>query len=666
MLSFILMVMVRREESLLSRFKIDLGLLCLIGLIMGGLWLNRHPMTFDADDEVMSGELPPSVGGGEVLLVAPAPSGEDAKGFLDLDFGYAWYNALAQEVGPFRLRAPSAISLEELDGVQLIVIPASAARALDLSQIDVIQMFIKRGGSAIVEMPGPQWSGITGIGAALQSGRIGKRITGAAGSALQNDFNAHLLEAPLYTRMLRMDTVDLADLQPVDVLMEIDGVPAHLHRKLGEGHVFLLAFDFGMAVTSLQQGIPGDDFSIPPLSSATEQEANAPLTIPERLVENPKLHQATAPYADLLERHVLYAPLRHQPIARMWLFPETMMGALAMTHEDGGIGDRATFMARYEQERGWPSTYFISPIDDGMSNTALDALRAQGVSLGLTWHRTAEDAIHKPGGLGRFHPYRTRLNLADQRARLEGWAGQRIHAVRAHNQRWDRDYTLTWRKMAAGGAFIDSTYGPGDTNSFGYLFGTGLPFLPIDRNSLPLPIFEIPYVLSDTAGLGPDDRSVLIRLIKESRAGFHQLLTIDIDADAMVRHPRVHTMETWMQAFELAQTERHWITTLPEFMLFYEGRRRAQLRSKFEPSTRTLTVRAELPAIQRYTSPDWLPSPAVSVPLRYEGQTIESATLDRKSLDVSAMARSGDGVLALIPMPPGFHDLSVVYAAPSR
>jgi hypothetical protein len=648
------MVMVRREEGWLSRFKLDLALLMALALVLGGVWLNRNPLTFDSDDEEMAGELPPSVGGGEVLLVAPAPSGEDAKGFLDLDFGFAWYNALAQEVGPFRLRASKAISLEELDGVHWVVVPASAARALDINQIDMLQVFVRRGGVLILELPGPQ------------SGRIGKRITGAPGSALQNDFNAHLLEAPLYTRMQRMDTVDLNDLQPVDVLLEIDGVPAHLHRKVGDGHVFMLAFDFGMALTALQQGIPGDDLSIGPLSSATEAEAKAPLTIPERLVENPKLRQATAPYADLLERHVLYAPLRYKPVPRVWLFPEAMMGALAMTHEDGGIGDRAAFMARYEHEKGWPSTYFISPTDDGMSNTTLDTLRAQGVALALAWHRTPDEAIYTPRGLGRFKPYRVQLNLAGQRARLEGWAGQRLHAVRARHQRWDRAYTQTWRKMAAAGAFISSSYGPGDPNSFGYLFGTGLPFLPIDRNSLPLPIFEVPYILSDTAGLGPDDRSILIRLIKESRAGFHQLLTLDIDADAMVRHPRVQTMETWMQAFELAQTERHWITTLPEFMLFYEGRRKATLRSKFEPATRTLTVRAELPAIQRYTSSDWLPSPAVALPLRYEGYPIESATLDRKPIDVAAIPRSGDGVLALFPMPPGFHDLSVTYAAPSR
>lgn len=660
------MVMVRGEVSFISRFKYDFLLLAALGLVLLGYWLNNNPFTFDAEDETLPGEAPPSIGGGEVLLLAPPLRAEDASGFLDLDFGYAWYNALAQEVGPFKLRSAQSFTLEDLEGVHLVVVPGAAARSMDIAQIDNITMYVQRGGSLILEMPGPQWASLTGIGAALQSGRIGKRITTAPGSALQNDFNTHLLEAPLYTRMLRMDTVDLADLQPIEVLMTIDDVPAHLHRKVGEGHVFLLAFDFGMAVTALQQGIPGDDFSIPPISQASEAEAAAPFTIPERLVENPKLRQATAPYADLLERHVLYAPLRFRPAPRMWLFPETMMGALAMTHDEGGIGDKAAFMSLYEHEHGWTSTYFISPSDDGISNQGLDALRSQGAALGLAWHRGVEDALYTTGGIGRLKPFRYEMSLIEQHKRLEGWAGQRVHIARARNQRWDRDYTLNWRKMAAAGVFIDSTYGPGDPNSLGYLFGTGLPFLPIDRNSLPLPVYEIPYILSDTAGLGPDDRTLLIKFFKESRAGFHQLLTIDIDADAMVRHPRVHTMETWMQAFELAKEERHWVTTLPEYMLHYEGRRRAQLRSQFNTETRTLTVRAELPAIQRYTSPDWLPSPAVSVPWRYEGLSIDSITLDRKGLDLTTVARSGDGVLALIPMPPGVHDISITYNAPSR
>jgi hypothetical protein len=316
-----------------------------------------------------------------------------------------------------------------------------------------------------------------------------------------------------------MDTVDLADLQPIEVLMTIDDVPAHLHRKVGEGHVFLLAFDFGMAMTALQQGIPGDDFSIPPISQASEAEAAAPFTIPERLVENPKLRQATAPYADLLERHVLYAPLRFRPAPRMWLFPETMMGALAMTHDEGGIGDKAAFMSLYEHEHGWTSTYFISPSDDGISNQGLDALRSQGAALGLAWHRGVEDALYTTGGIGRLKPFRYEMSLIEQHKRLEGWAGQRVHIARARNQRWDRDYTLNWRKMAAAGVFIDSTYGPGDPNSLGYLFGTGLPFLPIDRNSLPLPVYEIPYILSDTAGLGPDDRTLLIRFLRRAAPG---------------------------------------------------------------------------------------------------------------------------------------------------
>jgi hypothetical protein len=131
-----------------------------------------------------------------VLLLAPPPRAEDASGFLDLDFGYAWYNALAQEVGPFKLRSAQSFTLEDLEGVHLVVVPGAAARSMDIAQIDNITMYVQRGGSLILEMPGPQWASLTGIGAALQSGRIGKRITTAPGSALQNDFNTHLLEAP--------------------------------------------------------------------------------------------------------------------------------------------------------------------------------------------------------------------------------------------------------------------------------------------------------------------------------------------------------------------------------------------------------------------------------------------------------------------------------------
>jgi hypothetical protein len=57
------MVMVRGEVSFISRFKYDFLLLAALGLVLLGYWLNNNPFTFDAEDETLPGEAPPSIGG---------------------------------------------------------------------------------------------------------------------------------------------------------------------------------------------------------------------------------------------------------------------------------------------------------------------------------------------------------------------------------------------------------------------------------------------------------------------------------------------------------------------------------------------------------------------------------------------------------------------------
>lgn len=659
--------MVRKEQSFVSRFKYDLIVLVLLGLVGTGMWLNRHPFTFDGeDDAVAGGEVPPQIGNGDVLLVVPDSSAGGGE-FNDLDFSFAWYNALAQEVGPFALQVSGAFGPEDLVGIGLVIVPARASVLLEPPQIAVLRSWVEGGGSLVVEMPGPSWAALSGVKEPVLIGRSTKAITAAAGSLLQGDIGKHLLDTPLHSRMLRLDTVELPDVHRTDILLEIDGVPAHYHRAVGAGHVYVLGFDFGMAVTSLQQGVPLADFSVEPpehlRDEGLDDDDDEPgMTRPDMLVAHPKLRQALVPYADLLERHVLYAPLRERPQARLWPYPETLAGALILTHEERGFGDRATYMAEYESRLGLSSTYFISPIE--ISNDALDALHAAGIEVGLGWHRNGPDAIYESRGLGRLRPYQVALTLAEQKERLESWSGRRVVSSRVHGLEWDADYTTTFRKLVAADVRIDSSYGPVEPESYGYLFGTGLPFFPIDRNGLPLPIYEMPYVLSDTAGFGADGTSVLATLLKESRGGYHNLLTLDIDADAMAHQPRPQTLETWMQALELARQEKHWVTNLREFVMFFDARRQASLRSRFDPDTRTLSLTADVPSVAAVRDGAPLPAPGLAVPLRYGSSIIESVTVDGRAIELNTLGRSGDGVLALISTSPGVRKVEVRYAAP--
>jgi len=663
-----------KDRSFVSRFKYDIAVLVVLALVGVGVLLNHFPFSFDAEDAEVTGETPPQIGNGEVLLVVPdgdLPEGE----WDDLDFSFAWYNSLAQEIGPFSLQVTGAFAPDDLQDVTLAVIPARSAVLLEPPQIALLQGWIERGGSVIVEMPGPSWSQITGITEPVLVGRSAKAVTAVSASPLQGEVGEHLLDVPLHSRMLRLDTVELPDdVGRRDVMLEIDGVPVHFHRPLGDGHVYVVAFDFGMAITALQQGMPERDFTILPPEEiddelgpdAAEEEAEDdeddenPYTRPDVLVAHPRMRQTAVPYADLLERHVLYAPLRHRPTVRLWLFPETMLGGLVVTHEERGFGDEAVYMAEHEAELGLTSTYLVSATE--MSNDGLDELDELGAEVGLAWHRNGVDTIYSPKGIGRLKPWREALSLLEQRERLEGWAGRRVHAVRVHELAWDQHYTRSFRKIAAAGLYMDTSYGPSIENEWGYLFGTGLPYYPIDLNGLPLPLYEFPFAISDAAGFGPPDEDVVTKLVKQSRTGFHNLVTLDIDADAMANQPRPETLENWMKALDLAREEEHWVTNLQEYALFYDNRRQAMIRTDFDAETLTLRASVDVQAQVSPREESPLPAPGLSVPFRFGGNPIGRVLLDGQPVEKGDIARTGDGVLAIVPITPGAHELEVSWA----
>src|SRR5690606_34338159 len=208
---------------------------------------------------------------------------------------------------------------------------------------------------------------------------------------------------------------------------------------------YVVGFDYGMAITALQQGLPDDDFTIPVPEDIEDDDVE--YTQPNVLVSNPRMFQTNIPYADLLERHMFYAVLRNRPSVRPWLYPGANLGAVVMTHEERGFGDKANYMAEYESMLGVSGTYFVSASE--ITNDGLDDLGKYGADVGIGWHRSPANPIYESRGLGRLRPYQTELTLIEQLDRLEGWAGRNVYTGRVHDLVWDRHYTSTFRKLNA-------------------------------------------------------------------------------------------------------------------------------------------------------------------------------------------------------------------------
>src|SRR5690606_8639309 len=156
-------IVVRNETSLLSRFKYDLLVLGFLALIGVGWWLNTHPFTFDSDNEEAGGDVPPQMGSGEVLLILPGDTTNPDE-FEEMDFSFAWYNSLAQEIGAFATVFAEDLVPEDLEARHLVVVPSKAGQELDPAHIGLLLAFVQQGGNLIVEMPGPSWSGLSGVG----------------------------------------------------------------------------------------------------------------------------------------------------------------------------------------------------------------------------------------------------------------------------------------------------------------------------------------------------------------------------------------------------------------------------------------------------------------------------------------------------------------------
>ena len=106
-----------------------------------------------------------------------------------------------------------------------------------------------------------------------------------------------------------------------------------------------------------------------------------------------------------------------------------------------------------------------------------------------------------------------------------------------------------------------------------------------------------------------------------------------------------------------------------DFLLFEEARVASSVRSKFFASERRLEVEIEtvtprLAAMKDATKPAETASlcPSLAVPQSFDGEGVESVTIDDKAISLRKLGRSGDGFYHIVSMPCGTHKVHVIYA----
>lgn len=559
-----------RNDQLLSvlRFLLWGGAVFLVVL----RYFDVNPIIVESAEPELVPEEAPTRAAGEVVVVVDSRAVAQSaatRSFKQTDWSYAWLNTMEQEFGPCTLMEAGQLISADLSNHRFVIVTASAASRGSNELSTALLAFVQSGGVLVLERPG---GALRETYAADGRGGIRRPKLISNVKDLSSPFDAHLKSMPLNTSYIGSS----GPVEGAETWLAMDGVPVIYSRRQGRGTVVVVEFNYGLQLTSLQQGRPRDNLSVanryPQLLGPTLESSD--------LVTNERLLNNTVPYADILEKYLVHKVMgHHRPAIGLWSIEGGRQGALLMTHDEEMMGDEATWMAQWEKAQGLRSTYFVTS-GDGFTSAGAQALRAAGADLQMSWNPPWEgQGIFEPVGVWKINPLRRAMTLEDQKKALSKLtpSSSPIVANRNHDMLWTSTYAGVFRRLAAVGVSIDASYGPGD-NARGYLFGTGLPFWALDETGIPLPVIEHPTLTTET--LGEVDARFMHALFRDSQDAYHQAINVLFHPNAYQTMPRVALFDLWLATYDLARDHDHVVTTLTGFHRFWRDRRKATLRTR--------------------------------------------------------------------------------------
>ena len=572
-------------------------------------WL---PVWIEAVEEEVPGDARWGSPGGSGAVLYVRGSRPEVPGFSAGDWSWSWINFLQQEVGPYTVTSSAVAPGAE---AVLAVLPRSVAGVPPSGW----RSWVEAGGVLIVECPGAAWAGDLG--------------TTAATSGLE----MHEVMSPLLTDRLRvaLDSCKTAD--PVGEIIAEDGDGHALlwRRRIGAGALLGLGFDLGRSLLAMQQGVPADDLSL----ENRFPDRHRTLLQTSDLVWHESFLRSDDPFADRLERLVGLAVDEITPRPRLWHLPGAAAGVFVMSHDDEGFGDRSRWMTEHEARLGVSSTSLFMP-GHRLTPEGVEAMAADGSEIGLHWNRVeAAGAPFDAGGLPGLPWSRRAHSLAEQADWLrERLPGADIVSARTHYLIWGPDYGSGFRALAAQGISIDSSYGV-DFGERGYLFGTGGPFQALDRNGLPLPVWEVPHLMAEDLEATPE---WLEEILLASRDDRHQVITVLFHPGNMDWRPSVGLYRFWKQSYLQAQRYDHPILTLAQVVGHHQRRIAGDVRLQRLDSRLRITVRAEGPGH------------ALALPASLGGRSLQV-----QHAEVRRVREEGRDTI-LVPVPPGISSVEVI------
>ena len=540
----------------------------LLVLIPVGTGLLARPVELRPKEKFVGGSFEnilATSGASVAALVSLSAIRESPDRFSDRLWSLAWANTLEQEMGAFRIidiDEEKEISFKDLN---LVIVTRSVKNKMpDL--LPGLKDYVKEGGCLIVEMPDNASKDLTGLIVGCPERWEGKV------SWVNTTFftEASMLEG----EQVHTDIVPVLEGdESSSVVLKMGSNPVILFRRLGEGLVEALLYDHGLFLVSTQQGIPGEDFRV------EDRWGNRKVLSPiDMLRFDPDSGPREIPVADVIERLIIGTIDVVRPLARPWYFPVDYDGAALMTHDEDWYGDDSTYMTDYEESINTSSSFFIIP-DSSISSSAIESMYRSGADVGIHWNRETDRWL----GIFRRSP-----SLDEQIELLGGKLpdNRSITACRIENFRWGSDWSRPFGILEANGIEADLTFGRGR----GYLFGTGLPYHPMDKNGKPFSMWEIPFQNLPT-WWGGGDVAYMSTLFSRSKNTYHEAI-------GALYHPQDcanqrAAYDDWVGFFTAAKETDHWIVDVGEFCSWWKDRTQMGIDTSWEGWK--LSVRSKAP-----------------------------------------------------------------------
>ena len=309
-------------------------------------WSNSDNF-FSSDSRLVSGTTITLDAVSDFLIIVDYshfPSSPDD--FLSVDFSLAWLNTIQQEIGPVTLINADRFQDFDLSKYKFVILTQSAAS--NDAWVPRLKAYLDRGGVLVLEMPG---GAIRQMGSADGHGglRNVQNFTYMAGMEASQMAALAQLDLSAITQLIG----SAGPLEDSESFMTIDGVPVVYRKRHGFGNIITLDFNYGMLMTSLQQGRPMNNFKIRNIHDSVDIETS------DLALSNEEFYNI--PIADIIERFIVYHVFESAyPVVGIWPFFDSMDGALIVTHSENYMGETASWMAEYESTFKGTSTYFFS------------------------------------------------------------------------------------------------------------------------------------------------------------------------------------------------------------------------------------------------------------------------------------------------------------------